>query len=71
MYRQYCEIEPGTTARFLASPSVDHFFESIIEDQFLCRPENLPKYQTPQPPAVPVAPSQSEVRLPANPAVDD
>ncbi len=43
-YHQFCEIEAGTATRFLASPSLDHFFESIIEDSHGCRPENVPKY---------------------------
>ncbi len=51
-YRQFCEIEAGTATRFLASPSIDHFFKSIIEDSHGCRPGNMPKYdQGPQPPS--------------------
>jgi hypothetical protein len=72
-YRQYCEIESGTLERLLGSHSIDHFFTSIIEGRFGCRPDNLPKYQASQPPDA-ASPPKDEVRLPARsdePVVDD
>ena len=76
-YRHYCGMEAGTVTRFLAFPSIDHFFETVIEDQFGCRPENIPKYQTPQPPSA--LSTQPERKIPLSssseqtlsPAVDD
>jgi hypothetical protein len=56
-YRQFCDLEASTASRFLASPAMDRFFTSIIEDRHGCRPGNMPKYdQAPQPPIALVAP---------------
>jgi hypothetical protein len=45
-YRQFCEVDAAITNRFLSSPSMDRFFESIIEDRHECRPGNMPKYES-------------------------
>jgi hypothetical protein len=50
-YRQFCDVDAAITDRFLSSPAMDRFFESIIEDRHECRAGNMPKYE-PVPQAV-------------------
>jgi hypothetical protein len=44
-WRHYCEVEAGTAARFIASPAIERFYGSVIENRHDCRPATVPKYE--------------------------